>query len=128
MNVPFLGKGTYEALISLILVSILGGCGGVAPTGKMAKLDASITSAREAEAISYAPLELKFAEDKFNKAQKAVEEEEYNRANRLADEALLDARLAEEKALSAKAQKEAQEMRESIDTLRREVQRKLEQQ
>jgi hypothetical protein len=45
-------------------------------------------------------------------------------ARQLADEALLDAQLAEVKALSVRAEKEAQEMRESIETLRSELNRR----
>jgi len=72
----------------------------------------------------YAPLELKFAEDKYELAEGAIEDKKYDVARQLADEALLDAQLAEVKALSVRAEKEAQEMRESIETLRSELNRR----
>ena len=98
-------------------------CAGVAPMEKMVKLESQITNARQAEAIVYSPLELKFAEDKYRLAQDAIEDKEYDVARQLADEALLDAQFAEIKALSVRAEKEAQEMRESIETLRTELNR-----
>jgi hypothetical protein len=114
---------TWTICVLLSFLSLAGACAGIAPIEKMAKLDSQIESARQAEAIVYAPLELKFAEDKYKKAQIAIKDKDYEKANRLADEALLDAQLAEEKAMSAQAQKEAQEMRESIDALRSELMR-----
>lgn len=107
----------------MLFVTLAVGCAGVAPVGKMAKLDSQIASARKAEAIVYAPLELRFAEDKYKMAQTAIQNEEFEKANLLADEALLDAKLAQEKALSAQAEKEAQKMRASIEALRSELQR-----
>lgn len=105
----------------ILFVTLAAGCAGVAPVEKMAKLDSQIASARQAEAIVYAPLELRFAEDKYKMAQAAMKDENYETANRLADEALLDAKLAEEKALSVQAEKEAQKLRESVESLRNEL-------
>jgi len=89
----------------------------------MVKVESQIANARQAEAIVYAPLELKFAEDKYKMALEAIEDKEYDAARQLADKALLDAQLAEVKSLSIKAEKEAQEMRDSIETLRSELNR-----
>lgn len=110
-------------ILSIFTVSMLTACAGVAPMEKMVKAESYIANARQAEAIVYAPLELRFAEDKYKMAQDAIESKDYDVASQLADEALLDAKLAEVKALSAKAEKEAQEMRESIETLRSELNR-----
>ena len=111
----------WSKCVLVLCVVLAGGCAGVAPVEKMAKLDSQIASARQAEAIVYAPLELRFAEDKYKMAQAAMKDENYETANRFADEALLDAKLAEEKALSAQAQEEAQKMRESVESLRNEL-------
>ena len=109
--------------VIILLLSMMCACAGVAPIEKMAKLDSQIESARQAEAIVHAPLELKFAEDKYKMAEAAIEDGKYERASRLADEALLDAQLAEEKALSVQAEQEVQELRESIEALRSELMR-----
>ena len=118
-----LQQKTLIYCILLILVMICGACAGIAPTGKMANLEYAINDARKAEATTYAPLELRFAEDRYQAAKKAIAEKEYEHAERLIDQALLDAQLAQEKALSAKAEKDADEMRQSIETLQGEAER-----
>jgi hypothetical protein len=52
-----------------------------------------------------------------------MEKEEYTRARRLAEEALVDAQLAEAKADSEEARRAANDLRQSLETLRREAQR-----
>jgi hypothetical protein len=123
MDISHANKRKWAIFIMIFMVSMIPACAGVAPMEKMVKLESTIANARQAEAIVYAPLELKFAEDKYKMAQNAIEGKEYDVARQLADEALMDAKLAEVQALSVKAEKEAQEMRESIETLRSELNR-----
>ena len=119
----FLQQKILRYCIPLMLLMLSGACAGIAPTGKMANLEYAINDARKAEATTYAPLELRFAEDRYQAAKKAIAEKEYEHAERLIDQALLDAQLAQEKALSAKAEKDADEMRQSIETLQGEADR-----
>ena len=123
MNISHANKRKWAIFIIIFMASMIPACAGVAPMEKMVKLESTIANARQAEAIVYAPLELKFAEDKYEMAEAAIEDKKYDEARQLADEALLDAKLAEVKALSSRAEKEAQEMRESIETLRSELNR-----
>ena len=123
MDIFDIHKRKRIIFIIIYIASMVTACAGVAPMEKMVKLESQITNARQSEAIVYAPLELKFAEDKYKMAQTAIEDKEYDVARQLADEALLDAKFAEIKALSVRAEKEAQEMRESIETLRSELNR-----
>ena len=123
MDVTNVNNKRWTMGVLLSLISLIWACAGVAPIEKMAKLDSQIESARQAEAIVHAPLELKFAEDKYKLAKEAIEEGAYEEASILADEALLDAQLAEEKALSVQAEQEVQELRESIEALRSELMR-----
>jgi hypothetical protein len=112
--------------IAVILAVVsAAGCAskGVAPVESMTSAELVIKEARDNNAAINAPLELKFAEDKLAAAKAAVTQEEFIRAKRLADEALMDAKLAEAKSLSVKAKKQAQEMRDTIDTLRHEIDR-----
>ena len=112
--------------IAVILAVVsAAGCAskGVAPVESMTSAELVIKEARDNNAAINAPLELKFAEDKLAAAKTAVAQEEFIRAKRLADEALIDAKLAEAKSLSVKAKKQAQEMRDTIDTLRHEIDR-----
>ena len=119
----FLQQKNLRYCIPLMLLMLSGACAGIAPTGKMANLEYAIHDARKAEAATYAPLELRFAEDKYQAAKKAIADKEYEQAERLIDQAQLDAQLAQEKALSAKAEKDADEMRQSIETLQGEAER-----
>ena len=123
MDIEHANKRKWAIFTIIFMVSMIPACAGVAPMEKMVKLESQIANARQAEAIVYSPLELKFAEDKYEMAQAAIEDKKYDEARQLADEALLDAKLAEVKALSFRAEKEAQEMRESIETLRGELNR-----
>lgn len=112
--------------IAVILAAVsAAGCAskGVAPVESMTSAELVIKEARDNNAGINAPLELKFAEDKLAAAKAAVTKEEFLQAKRLADEALVDAKLAEAKSLSVKAKKQAQEMRDTIDTLRHEIDR-----
>lgn len=118
--------GTMRNALFVTTAIILGlviGCAakGVVPSEKLTRAEAAIQSARTTEAGTYAPLDLKLAEDKLMEAKAAVGREDYEGARRLADEALVNAQLAEKKADSGKAKRAAQEMRETIEALRRAV-------
>ncbi len=63
------------------------------------------------------------AADKLDEAKRAMNKEEYAVARRLAEEALVDAQVAEAKAASEDARRAANDMRQSIETLRREAER-----
>jgi hypothetical protein len=123
------GKMRFSVEVIIVLVFfcglLLGSCAskGVAPVEKISTAEKAIDVARESNATTSAPLDLKLAEDKLNEAKAAINEEEFEKANRLVDEALINANLAEAKSRSEKAKKLAQEMRDSIDTLRREIER-----
>lgn len=115
----------FTTPVILFFFILIGGCAspGVPPVEKISTVEKAIQEARESNATVSAPLELRHAEDKLNEAKAAMKEEEFEKARRLADEALLDAKLAEATARSEKAKKTTQEMRDNIDTLRREVER-----
>jgi hypothetical protein len=83
----------------------------------------AIQDATKSKASQYAPLELRMARDKFDKAQRAMNNKEYIHARRLAEEALVDAELAEAKASSEDARRTANELQQSLETLRREAER-----
>jgi len=118
-----LQQKTLRCCMLLILIMLIGACAGVAPTSKMANLEYAINDAVKADATTYAPLELRFAQEKYRAAKKAIAEKEYEQAERIIDQAQLDAQLAQEKALAAKAEKDADEMREGIEALQNETER-----
>jgi hypothetical protein len=112
-------------LIPFVL-AILGvtGCSTVAPPkDRMAAAELALQEANKSKAPQYAPLELRMAADKLDEAKRAMNKEEYILARRLAEEALVDAQLAEAKAASEDARRAASDLRQSLETLRREAER-----
>jgi hypothetical protein len=120
-------EGTMRNALFVTIAIVFGfvlGCAtpGVIPTENLRRAETAIESARTTEATSYAPLDLRQAEDKLAEAHAAVSRKDYEGARRLADEALVNAQLAEKKADSERAKRAAQEMRDTIEALRRAVQ------
>jgi predicted lipid-binding transport protein (Tim44 family) len=88
-----------------IMLGTLAACSGVpAPVGEMSAAQTAVTAAEEADAVQYAPSDLDRARDKLIRAQAAMQEEDNQEARRLAEQALVDARLAEAKARAEAAQ------------------------
>jgi hypothetical protein len=103
--------------------------GGVAcasvppPTDTIRAAEQAIDEATRADAEPHARLELHMAREHLEEARDLVDAERYDPARRLAEKALVEAQLAEAKANSARAQRNAEELREHITTLRREIDR-----
>jgi Domain of unknown function (DUF4398) len=112
------------ALPALLLAA---GCGTTPPTEKMEVAEAAVRQADTQGAGDEAALELRLAREKLEKANAAMEDERYVAARRLAEQAEVDAMLAEAKAESAAARASAREMRQGIETLRSEAERAADQ-
>lgn len=95
-----------------------------APTEQMAVSRAAVSNASSAGGNEFAPIQLRSAMEKMDAAERAMGEKNYARAKLLAEEALVDAKLAETAARSAKAQKAADELQEGNRVLRKEIDRK----
>jgi multidrug efflux pump subunit AcrA (membrane-fusion protein) len=108
-----------------LVCGILGmaGCAGKPPLANLSQAELAVQEADTKTASQYAPLELKTAREQLAEAKRAMDEEEYDEALRLADQALVNAQLAETKAGAEKARQAAAEVQKSIQTLRTEVQR-----
>ncbi|MDA8404642.1 MAG: DUF4398 domain-containing protein [Desulfobacteraceae bacterium] len=123
-----LKKKTIRKWIGLSVLSLsllVGACAsGTPPLAKISDVENAIVRARESVAMTYAPLDLKFAEDKLSEAKALVAKKEYLPAGRLLDEALIDAKLAEAKSRSEQEKAQSVEMRDSIDALRMEIEHK----
>jgi hypothetical protein len=90
----------------------------------MARAGTALEQAEEVGASEYAPLALRNAKKKMEDAQTALAEGKAEKAERLTQQALVDAELAVIAARSAKAQEAAHELQASLRTLREEMQRK----
>lgn len=101
---------------------LMGGCAsdnGV--KANIANADTALQRAREANAINFAPLELRLAEEKLQQARGASEHDGKKEARRLADEATADARTAEAKSRAAQTAQIEQQMRQDVSTIRQEA-------
>lgn len=100
-------------------------CGGTAerPDEDLARAEAGIRQAEQGGADQYGALELQSARDKLSRARAAVEENEMEMADRLAEQAAVDADLAAAKTRSRKAELAVKEVEESIAVLREEMAR-----
>ena len=114
-----------SALLAIGALALAAGCASTpAPTEQMAVSKSAIANAVSAGGAEYAAVEMKSAQDKMDRANRAMAKEDYDVARSLAEEAQADARLAEKKAQSEKAQKAAVVMQEDARVLREELNRK----
>lgn len=95
------------------------------PNDKLTQVEASIQQAEQVGAENYAPLEIREARRKLDKARELISKEKYGKAKRTADRAMVDSELAQMKSLSEKAQKAVRQLRESIRVLQEEIQNNL---
>ncbi|KRE84574.1 hypothetical protein ASG75_11775 [Rhodanobacter sp. Soil772] len=87
------------AMAVLVLTLALAGCASVPPPNdSMNQAQNRLQMARDAGAADYAPVDLGFAQDKFQLAQAAMAERKYADAANLAEESRADAELAQAKA------------------------------
>lgn len=104
---------------------ILAGCASVpAPTEQMAVSKSAIANAASAGGGEAAPVEMRSAQDKLDRANRAMGKKDYAEARQLAEAAQVDARLAEKKAESTKAGRSAAVIQEDLRVLREELERK----
>lgn len=113
-------------LSTAILTALLsGGCAGQPerPVAEMSRAKALIEQAEQQHAQQYAGAELERARQKLSQADAAVERGDTEEAARLSLQAAVDAELAAAKARSAEAKKSADELDQSVESLRQEASR-----
>lgn len=94
-----------------------------APEAELAAAEVAVDEAEKANAPAQASGPYELARDKLDRARDAMEDGENLEARRLAEQALVDAQLAEAQARSEVARQNAAELRASIETLRDEIAR-----
>ena len=110
------------AVIAAFTVLIVSGCAstGDMPREQMAVARAAVDRAA-GPAGADAPLEVSEARNKLERATAAVARKDYDEARRLAEQAEVDANLAEAKSHSVRSNRALQEVREGIRQLREEI-------
>ena len=94
-----------------------------APEAELAAAEVAVDEAEEANAPAQASGPYELARDKLERARDAMEDGENLEARRLAEQALVDAQLAEAEARSEVARQNAAELRTSVETLQDEIAR-----
>lgn len=110
-------------LIGSSMVFALAACASapVPPTQQLQAAELAISSAEQERVADFAPQDLKQAHDKLSAARTAVQAEDMEQAERLADEARVSAELASARTALLKTQAVNEEMQQSIDALQQEI-------
>lgn len=109
-----------------VVCGVLGvtGCSaGRPPEAAVAQADLAVRQASESKAPTYAPTEFRVAQEKTLGAHQAMSAEDYDLARRLAEQAVTDAQLAQARAEATAAEKNAEEVRRTMQALRSEANR-----
>ncbi len=93
------------------------------PSEKIAVAKQSVQRAEESGAPEFAPVEMASARDKLQRAEKAAADHDAVPAERLADQANVDAQLAEATAHEHRSHKAETELEASLQALRQEASR-----
>jgi hypothetical protein len=128
MNTPH-PKSAPATMLALALASslvlVLGACASApVPTEKLAVAEAAVERANTAGTSENAPGELQIALAKLASARQAATDKDYERARQLAEQAEVDAQVAELHAQSARSLKAAQESQAAARALTDEINRK----
>lgn len=112
-----IGRGRLALTLAAMLA--FAGCASVPPPdGAMNMAQGQLQTARDAQAADYAPVDLGFAQDKFQQAQQAMAKRDYAKALTLAEESRADAELAAAKARLAADRAQIEDKMARNDALR----------
>ncbi len=112
--------GSWTALAAAVA---LAACSSVPPPREQMAVSRAAVERASGPAAAEAPVELSAAREKLARANRAMAEEDYATARRLAEEAEADATLAEARARAKRSDTALNELRESIRVLRSELNR-----
>jgi hypothetical protein len=114
-------SGLRNGFLCTIAFGIVACASTPMPVEKLAVAKSSIERAEQAQAAQFAQVELNTARTKFASAQAAVEKRDADVAARLADQADVDAQLAESTARAKQQEQLVTEMEASLRDLRNET-------
>lgn len=107
-------------LSGLVMAAVVLGCAGEnVPEAQLSRAQLAVDRAVAAQAGTHAPTELSRAQSELTAARKAIEDEDYTTARRLADQAEADATLAETRAQAAVENQNLEEMQSTVGDLRK---------
>lgn len=107
------GQKIHASFVGLLLFA-LAACGPTRPPPDvLGGAESRLRTARSEGAPTYAPLELRFAEERLDQARAAMDERDYKSAAELAEQSALNSELATIKSRAGK-------LRERVDALKRQ--------
>lgn len=106
---------------ALAFLSMAGCATDPAPNEQMRLTARALEQAKAVGATAEQVPELKLAEEKFSRAQGNMQDESYKKARVRAEQAELDARLAEAKVLTQKSQEQVNLLNTRITRLRKQL-------
>jgi hypothetical protein len=104
-----------------VLAALAGCAQAPVPHEALTTADLAVARARTAGALNHASVELARAEAKLEQARAAVRAKAHERARTLAEQALVDAELAEVKAQAAQEEASARSLRERVAMQHRQL-------
>lgn len=118
-------RGAVIGAVSILTAVTMIGCSSLKTpaTADVAVSNAAVSDAAGSGAAEFAPVEMQAARDKMARANKALADKDYALARDLANAAQADAKLAQSKANSAKAQTAADAIQNDLRVLREEINR-----
>ncbi|MBD3641640.1 MAG: DUF4398 domain-containing protein [Marinobacter sp.] len=112
-----------HTLSILGLAATLAACAGPGPRpdSDLQLATGSITQAEAADARQFEPVLLNQAQNKVADARELIDREEYREAERLLEQAAVDAQLAGARSETEKARRAVEEINANIENLRRQL-------
>lgn len=111
------------ALVMLLMAGCASSGNRSIANSKISESEKAISVAKESNASTNIPVDLRNAENKLSQANSAFTAEEYIKATRLAEKATIDADYARIQAKSEKSKNDADQMRQNIGNLRQDLER-----
>jgi len=118
-------NGIHNAIWCAIAFGIVACASSPMPVDKLAVAKSSVDRAEQAQAAQFAQVELSTARNKLAAAQAAADKHDADVAARLADQADVDAQLAEHTARAKQQQQLVDQMEASLRDLRNETLRNV---
>ena len=116
-----------SAVLPVALLLGLSGCATVPapPVEQMAVSRSAVERVSSSPNVAdAAPVEMQQARQKLERAQRAMNDKDYALARRMAEEAEVDARVAEARTSSVRGERAMKEVQESIRALQEEINRR----
>jgi hypothetical protein len=115
-----------HVLVAIAFVVALASCGTTeemkqSSTTALSSARSALEEASEAQAATYATGIWAQAREKLSAAEEAMRVEEYQRSEMLAEQAKVDAELAEAKARAAVAEESVNDLQRTVEVLRQET-------